>query len=318
MFLQSFNNISMAVIQAIVLAVIGYFLVKRKIIIDSGLDVLSRLVVEVTLPILIFCQLIKGFRFDIYPDWWIFPLMSLLITAAGLGLGAVSGRFIKSGQERRQFLSLIAFQNSGYLPLALVSSLFPKDKADTLFIYIFLFLLGFNLIVWSLGPYIISFRKSSKFELGSLFSPPVIATLLSLVFIFLGLNKFVPEFVLKPLKTAGECTVPLSMIIVGGNLAQIHLSKLNQKAVVLMILAKMIILPVLGFWFILNFRLPELIGLLIIMELAVPPATSLSVIMRHYKQEDILISQGIFFGHIASVITIPLFLGLYFAHFMVN
>jgi predicted permease len=53
-------------------------------------------------------------------------------------------------------------------------------------------------------------------------------------------------------------------------------------------------------------------GLLVLMQLAMPPATSLSVITRHYKKEDLLISQGVFFGHIASVITIAIFLSLYF------
>jgi len=47
------------------------------------------------------------------------------------------------------------------------------------------------------------------------------------------------------------------------------------------------------------------------MQLAMPSATSLSVIIRHYNKEDALISQGVFFSHIISLITIPLFLGLY-------
>ena len=75
----------------------------------------------------------------------------------------------------------------------------------------------------------------------------------------------------------------------------------------------MVIFPALGFWLITLLKLPELIGLLIVMQLTAPPATSLSVIMRHYKKEDLLISQGIFFGHMLSIITIPLFLSLYFS-----
>jgi predicted permease len=85
-----------------------------------------------------------------------------------------------------------------------------------------------------------------------------------------------------------------------------------------MVLAKLIILPVLGLWLIVKFKLPELIGLLIIMQLAVPPATSLSVITRHYKKEDLLISQGVFFGHLLSIITLPLFLSLYFMLIMIK
>jgi predicted permease len=189
---------------------------------------------------------------------------------------------------------------------------------DSMFIYLFLFLLGFNLVVWSFGVYMLSFHERKKFEMGSLFSPPVIATLLSLAVIFLNGQKFIPEAVLKPLRMVGDCTLPLAMLVVGGSLAAIHLKHVNKKAIFLMVLAKLIILPALGLWLIIKLRLPELMGLLILMELAVPPATSLSVITRQYKKEDFLISQGIFFGHIFSLITLPLFLGLYFALFMVR
>jgi predicted permease len=164
----------------------------------------------------------------------------------------------------------------------------------------------------------LSFHERKKFEMGSLFSPPVIATLVSLVIVFFGLNKFIPDTVLKPLRMVGDCTLPLAMFVVGGSLASIHLRHVDKKAVFFMVLAKLIILPVLGLWLIVKFKLPELIGLLIIMQLAVPPATSLSVITRHYKKEDLLISQGVFFGHLLSIITLPLFLSLYFMLIMIK
>ncbi len=312
MFLQSFKITGLAVMQIFLLAALGYFLIKKNILGAEGLNALSRLVIEITLPIMIFCQLVKDFSFTLYSNWWVFPLISIAITIAGLIVGALFTGFIKGHQHKLQFLSLAAFQNSGYLPLALVAALLPSDKIDSMFIYIFLFLLGFNLVMWSLGVYILTFVKTKKFELGSLFSPPVIATLFSLLFIFLGLNKFVPEAVLKPLRTVGDCTLPLAMLVVGSNLASIHLGHIDKKAMFLMILAKLVILPALGLWLVIKFKLPELMGLLILMQLAMPPATSLSLIIRHYKKEDLFISQGIFIGHIVSLITIPLFLSLYF------
>lgn len=318
MVLESFKITGSAVAQIFLLGAIGYFLMKNKLLGEAGLDILSRLVVEITLPILIFCQLVKDFRFDLYPDWWIFPLLSLLITVAGLLLGYIFIVFIKGDQRKMQFLSLITFQNSGYLPLALIAALLPKEKIDTMFIYLFLFLLGFNLIIWSFGVYMLSLRERKKFELGSLFSPPVIATLVSLVIVFFGINKFIPDTVLKPLRLVGDCTLPLAMFVVGGSLAPIHLKHIDKKAILLMVLAKLVILPLLGLWLITKFNLPQLIGLLIIMQLAVPPATSLSVIARHYKKEDLLISQGIFFGHIVSLVTLPLFLSLYFTLVMIK
>ncbi len=312
MFLESFKITGFAVIQIFLLGAIGYFMVKKNILSHEGLDSLSRLVVEVVLPIFIFCQLIKGFSFGLYPNWWIFPLASIAISAAGFLVGSIFIGFIRGQELKLQFLSLIAFQNAGYLPLALVAALLPPDKLDSMFIYIFLFLFGFNLVIWSLGVYILSFTRAKKFELGSLFSPPVIATLVSLIFIYLGLGKFVPEVLLKPLRMVGDCTLPLAMFVVGGNLASIHLSRIDKKAMLYMVLAKLIILPALGLWLAIKFKFPELIGLLILIQLAVPPATSLSLIVRHYKKEDLFISQGIFIGHILSLVTLPIFLSLYF------
>jgi predicted permease len=205
----------------------------------------------------------------------------------------------------------------------LVAALLPDDKIGSMFIYIFLFLLGFNLVMWSVGVYMLRVGKTKEFfqedimrqkgqnKLGSLFSPPVIAVIFSLVFIFFNLNKFFPQVLFKPLRMVGDCTLPLAMFIVGGNLAEIHLSNINKKAIILIVLAKLIILPLFGLLFITRFNFSELIGLLILLELSMPPATSLSLIIRHYKKQDLLISQGIFFGHIASIITIPLFLSLY-------
>lgn len=312
MFMNYFQITGLSVLQIFILGALGYFLIKRNILGDCALDGISRLVIEVTLPIMIFCQLIKEFSFSVYANWWFFPLLSIFITILGLLLGSAFGIFINGRQHKLQFLSLVTFQNSGYLPLALVAALLPADKADTMFIYLFLFLLGFNLVMLSFGVYLLTFTQNKKFELGTIFNPPVVSALFSLIFIFFGINRFVPDFIFKPLKAVGDCTLPLAMMVVGGNLAAIRIGRIDKKTMSLMLLVKLIIMPLLGLLLIINLDLPELVGLLIIIQLAAPAATLLSVVTRHYKKEDLLISQGIFVGHIASIITIPLFLSLFF------
>ncbi|MDD5237241.1 MAG: AEC family transporter [Candidatus Omnitrophica bacterium] len=139
------------------------------------------------------------------------------------------------------------------------------------------------------------------------------AILFSLILVFFGVNKFIPQVVLRPLEMVGECTLPLALFVVGGSLALIELKHVEKRAMCLMVLAKLIILPALGLFLAVKLRLPQLLGLLIVMQLAVPPATSLSVIVRLYKKEDLLISQGVFIGHLISLVTLPLFLSLYFS-----
>lgn len=318
MFLEPVMTTGSAIIQILLLAGIGYLLVKKCVLDDVGIGTLSRIVVEVTLPLQIFSQLVRDFNFQEYSNWWVFPLLSIAITLTGLLIGGMFLKFIHGQEHKKQFLGLIAFQNSGYLPLALITGILPPEKTGPMFIYLFMFLLGFNLVIWSFGVHLIAHHKTKRFELGSLFSPPVIATLASLAAVFFGLNKIIPEFLFKPLKITGDCTVPLAMLVVGANLAQIRLHVIDRKAMFLALLAKMFILPALGLILVLKFRPPELVGLLIVMELAVPSATNLSVITRHYKKDDLLVSQGILFTHLAGIISLPLFLSLYFTLSMIQ
>lgn len=318
MFLESLKMTITGVGEIFLLGALGYILQKKNVLSVEGLNVLTRIIIEIMLPAWIVSALLKDFSFSIYPDWWLFPLISIIITFCGMVMALPFLGVLKGIELKKQFLSLMTFQNSGYLPLALAAALLPKAKADVMFIYLFLFLLGFNLIIWSLGVYLLTFTRAKRFELGSLFSPPVLATLLSLLLVGAGLSKIVPEIILKPLTMVGQCSIPLALLVVGGNIAQIRLGRIDKKVLVFLTVSKMILLPLLGLWLITKLRLPELLGLLIIMQLAMPPATSLSVIIRHYKKEDLLISQGIFFGHVAGLITIPLFLSLYFIFSMVK
>lgn len=318
MFLEAFKITSLAALQIFLLVAIGYFLFKKNILSQEGLNFLSRLVVEVTLPALIFCNLIKNFSFSAYPGWWVFPLLSIAITGFGFFFAFLFSGFTRLPQQKWQFISLITFQNSGYLPLALITALLPKAQADIMLVYLFLFLLGFNLVMWSLGVKMLNFGQAKRFELGSLFSPPVIATLFSLIVIFFGLNKIMPYTLIKPLSMVGECTLPLAMFVVGGNLASIPFARPDKKAVSYIVFLKLIAIPLLGLALLLRLRPSFLFGLLVIMQLSVPSATSLSVITRHFRKEDLLISQGIFYSHLASIITIPVFLSLYFALVMLK
>ena len=311
MFLDNFKITVLAMVQIFILGSVGYVLVKKNMLSAGGLEALSRLVIQVIFPALILSQMLQNFSFSLYPSWWIYPLISLTITIFGLVVGLLLLKLIKLKTHRLQFLSLVCFQNSGYLPLAIVAGMFTGQQAREIFIFIFLFLLGFDLVAWSLGIYMLTYEKKIKFKLQSIFSPPVIANLVSLVLIAFGLNKFIPTGLFKPLEMVGNCTLPLAMFVVGGNVALVQLKDIDKKSVFFSLLGKLIILPTLGMLIVLKLELPYLLGFLIVMQLAMPCATSLSVIIRHYKKEDRLISQGVFFSHILSLLTIPVFLGLY-------
>ena len=310
--LSYFNSVSRAMLQMFLLGLIGFILVRKKTLSAEGLSGLTTFLIGLSFPALIFWQIITKFSFSLYPDWWIFPLVSFIITGLGLSVGFLFSLPARDAQLRREFVSLVGFQNAGYLPLTLLAWIAPKEYQDILLIYLFLFLLGFNLVIWSWGVYFLSAHKLKNFSLAGIFSPPVIAILAGLAFVALRLNGLMPKFILQPIELLGNCSFPLAVVVVGATLAELSSHRPFQKKLISkLILAKLIVLPALGLLLVSSFRLPYLLGLLIIMELAVPSANSLAVIARKYSEEEKLISQGIFISHLASLITLPVFLAIF-------
>ena len=327
-------------LQVFVLGLVGFVLVKKGMLSPQGLDGLTDFFIGLVFPALIFGQIVREFDFKAVGYWWLFPLLSLGITGLGLLAGYGFGFSLKDAQTKREFIALSGFQNSGYLPLVLLKGILPPEQLGPMLIYLFLFLLGFNLVIWSWGVSFLSARPAASFGYGcgyrkphhrplaygkpnyglvanmfswaSLFSPPVLAVILGLVFVILKIGRFIPQFILFPIEMLGNCSFPLAMVVVGASLAQLYNKQaIDLRNIIKLSLLKLCILPLLGLLFLSLVRLPYLIGLLIILELAVPSATNLAIITRKYARQEKIISQGIFFSHILSLITLPVFLTLF-------
>ncbi len=306
------RSIAEAMLQIFFLGAIGFILVRKKVISGEGVTGLTKLLIEVVFPALIFWQIVTKFEFRQFPRWWMISLLSIGITALGIGIGYILGYSIKDKQEKREFMCLVGFQNAGYLPLTLLGWIVPQEQLSTMLIYLFLFLLGFNLVIWSWGVFFLSDHKAKRFSMGSLFSPPVIATLAGFICVIFKINQVIPDFILSPLGMLGNCSFPLAVIVVGASLADLYVGRsIATGQMFRLVLAKLIIMPLIGLAVIMYVRLPYLIGLLLVLQLAVPSATTLAIVARRYGQKEKLISQGVFITHIVSLATLAVFLTLF-------
>lgn len=314
-----FQSITQAVLQIFLLGLLGFVLVRRKALSSEGLSGLTNFFINVVFPVLIFWQIVTKFKFELYPNWWVFPLASFSITSVGLLIGFLFSFSVRDIQARREFICLTGFQNAGYLPLVLLGWIIPREHVSVVLIYLFLFLLGFNLVIWSWGVFFLSARKAQRFSWRSLLNPPVVAMLAGFGFIVLRMNTLIPQFILSPLESLGNCSFPLAIVVVGGSLAELYsLQRPDKKTIAMLIFAKLFVLPLLGLLFLCLVKLPYLIGLLVILELAVPSGVNLVIISRKYSQAEKLIGQGVFFTHIVSLATLPLFLSAFNLIVMVN
>jgi predicted permease len=313
MFITAFKTTGLAILEIFILGALGFWLVKRQTLSDEGLNGLSKIVLDVTLPLFVFTQFVRNFSFSLYPNWWIFPLLSISLTCMGFAVGSFFAWSAKSTDEKMQFLSLIGFQNSGYLPLPLIAALLAPKEASQMFIYTFLFLIGFNLMMFSVGVYMLASNQGKRLELGNFLNPPVVATIIGLLLVFFGAQNSIPNWIYHPLKMTGDCTIPLAIFVVGGGLATISFKKkFNHRAIFFVLLSKLIIMPALVLLILSRAGIPSMIGMLLLIQAAVPSATTLSVILTTYRKQDHIVNQSIFLGHVFSIVTIPVFLSLFY------
>ncbi|MEW6008999.1 MAG: AEC family transporter [Candidatus Omnitrophota bacterium] len=308
-FFSSFKMVGSAVLQLVILGACGFVLVKKNILPEQTLQVLSKILMNLFFPCFIFNELINNFKISQFKSFWIYPFFSALIIGVSFVSAYIALPKKSDFKDKREFLAAITFSNAGYLPLVLIAALFSGTKASQLFIYLFLFLLGFNVIIWSFGVSLLVSNKKNFSNLSQFFSAPVIAILLGLVVAFLKAGVFIPTPIFKSINMLGACTLPLAMIVTGANLSLIKIQNIfGNKQLQTVILMKLILVPALAFFLLLVLKIDPLAKFIFLLQAAMPTAVSLSVICRTFDLKGELANQAIFWTHIFLIITLPFFL----------
>ena len=310
MFLETFQISFSATVQVFVLAACGYFAVRLKALDDKGLDQLTSILVNLFLPCFAFIQLTQHFDFASYLLWWHLPLLYIAMAAVALALAAMVGFGFK-GRQKNEFMALVGFQNCGNIPLVVVAALFTGPTAHILFVYIVLFIVGANILIWTLGVWLLLRGENKPMDLKKMINPPLLTTLLTLVLVAIGWAKYIPQPMLMPIEMLGNCALPIAMLTVGGSLAGLSLRRIQVGPAILIVLTKLVLFPLLALVCVFSLNVDPLMGFLIVLEAAVPSAVTLSLICRHYNTDEEFVSEGVFVTHVASIITVPLFLTLY-------
>ncbi|UCG34938.1 MAG: AEC family transporter [Candidatus Omnitrophota bacterium] len=306
------SAISFAVLKLCLIAVFGFILYRKRIVDRRVLDFLMLFVINFTIPCLFFSRLIDNTQIVLSHSLWNFIFLSIVIFLLGYGLGILAS-LKKSKAVRREFVSMVSFQNSGYLPMNIAFFLFAPGLRDKFLVYIILYLLGFNILMWSIGSFFIFKKKGDQFALKSVFTPPILGTIFALLFVYTNATRFIPAVILDPMRMIGDTSFVLSMLVLGSWLAQIDARGLLKRLSIISEVSflKLIIMPGLFFLFIAGMKLFSLLGIFILMEASMPSAVSLPIVAHLRKADSEFVSQGVFFSHLLSIVTIPFWLGIF-------
>ncbi|MCD6460242.1 AEC family transporter [bacterium] len=309
-----FEHILSVMLQIAIIGLIGFFALRKGIIKESALLGLSRLVTEIAFPCYIFVHITKNIEIKSVLNLFWLPLGCCVLLFLGFILAWSYLKIDKKIEEKGEFTLLVTFHNAVYLPIPLIMSLFSQAQQHKMFLYLFAFNIPFSALLFTVGPHVLNRSRGFKFSWRRLFNNPVIAVLFSLFLAATGLHRYIPNTVELSLEMVSKITVPLVMMIIGGIiLINYRAPKPAHPLTILKIsFLKIIVIPFIVLGLILLFKIPYEFAVLFMIQACMPSASTLPLIARNENADYKLTGTTIFWSYLLSLITIPLFIALYF------
>ena len=328
--LEAFRSLLPPVMSLAAMIVMGVALVKFKALDDHAVDVLNRVTVYLLLPLLIFSNVVGGFRprEAEFRGWYVLPIAAVVMVGLGYGLGWITHILTSSKKPRNEritFATLCGWQNAGYIPIPIIAALYAGALEQRMLIYCFLFILGLSPTLWSLAPLSLMRTRKGMHEAipwKKMITPPFMANVAGITLCLVGLPQSIPEgaldVMLGPLETVGGATIPIIMVSLGAMLAlpSGEDKKAGARFNLELIAAREIMVPLvmLGALSVIwsTWGGNEGYYSLLWIQSAVPPATGLTVIARRYasREESDRLNGAILWTYIAAAFLMPTWLAL--------
>jgi predicted permease len=293
--------------------IIAGFLVRKNVITQEQITGLSKATVMVFLPALAFSSTIKQFNPEALPYWWVVPLLGIAMSSIGFLMA--SGIFSLDFKKKKNLIAVSSMQNAGYLVLPIGQVVYP-DRFDEFAIITFLFILGFNPLLWTLGKYLsTSNDQHVKFTYKDLITPPAVANVISLLIVLTGIKDIFPSFFIEAVGLAGDAAVPVATFILGATLGTVSLKKVPIFwDSIRVLIVKYLFIPVLTIFILYHFKIYKINPLLcdfLVIEAAAAPAVGLILQCRTYGGDTEKVAAMMFITYIVCLVTLPFWIAVW-------
>ncbi len=280
---------------------VGVICAKTKLISEASNKDLSKFVLQVVNPVVIFVSYQREYRTELARNLLITFFMSVAAMALLIVFSYVFVRE-KEGKdfEIERFSSV--YSNCGFMGIPLVNAIYHEEGV----FYLTAFITVFNLIVWTHGVILISGQKDFRQVVKVFYSPTIIAILLGLVTFFAQIE--IPKTALSALNYIKEVNTPMAMIVSGVTIAATNVPKLVKKGRIYYVcLLKLIVLPmILAVPLSLIHGVDETVRMTILIAASAPPAAMCTLLSLRYGKNSIYSSEIFTAGTVLSVVTLPL------------
>ncbi len=231
-------------------------------------------------------------------------MLSVLVVSTILSMVLVKIMRVPDG-KKGVYSALLILTNNGFMGYPLSYAVFGKQG-------LFLMIVAnavFTFYLYSVGAILLIYDGEGQLNirttLRSIVSIPVVASLIGIGIFVMGIK--LPPLFAEFLKTVGDITIPLSMIIIGIQLAESKVKEvLNNKQLIYILILKLVILPAILFGIFMWIPVDPFVFVVVIFAMAMPSAAVVPVLAEIYHADAKTAAQNVFVTTMFSLGTIPI------------
>jgi len=317
---QTLVPIALPFITILFLLAIGAGMRRHGLINPSGARQMTGLVLNVSLPALIWVTLASEITPRELARAPLLVAMGVLGPLLGYVLaGAVARWPLLGAGQRATFQTAVAVTNTALIGYPLCQALL----GSTGLVYAVLYDVGLTVVMSTLSIWLLSRARRQEVEeeqgpvrirsawIELLRSPMMWALVLGVGWGALGWPT--PDWLLHPLRTLGQCTTPLALLTVGVLIQPVTTGAAVDgrpawpwRPLLALALLRLLVIPALVAGLVVLLRVERVAATVIVLQTAVPSAVATTAMAEQYGGDGSLASAGVVTTTLLSLLTLPL------------
>lgn len=282
---------------------VGFYLNKKNILDQETSKKMSAMVVNFTAPLLIISSasqvagdnqsVILLMLFSGLFLYFLFPVISM-----------AAAKLVHAPSDcRGVYQCMVMLANTAFMGYPVVQALYGESAI----FYTTIFNFGYNILFYTYGSFLMDkdAGQASKFEPRRLLSAGFLAGMVALIIPFSGIT--LPDMILQPCSFIGNITTPMSMLIVGSNMANYPLRDIfSEKKIYVMAFIRLLVMPVLTAAYMSLLTDDPLLICMTAMTIGMPVGSMVAMASSKYEKQGRIGSISVVMTTICSMATIPI------------
>lgn len=301
------------IFEVLFIIAIGVVLSKKGWFGSNMSAVFSKLVMKISLPLYMLCQMEKDFTHDslirIAPD--------LILPFASIFLAYIVGRIAAKGLHIRRerqgvFVTCFFIANTIFIGLPVNLALFGTQSVPSVMFYY----MANTTMFWTLGIYhIVNDSQGGKGNMPlfsaqtikKVFSPPLMGFLIGLALVLANIK--LPNFLLTSFQYVGNMATPMSLLVIGIEMAGISLSDIHwDRDVVGALIGRFLVCPACVLALLPFIPVTPMSAQVFTMQASMPAMTQMTVVAKSIGADVRYSTQVTFITVVMGIVVIPLYM----------